>query len=253
MAAMTEVEGDAVAEAEAEVVPVSQYEGVVWYRRDSTWCAKPTIHGKVRYLGQFQSEEEAWEACQVAKKKAAGGGGGGSKNHGAHAPVSLCEDGTGCIMGYSMLTTLGGSEVRYTEWVDYNGLHTSWEPRWLTVYGVEMYNHTCDPAENHNVAGTGKGFAQTAVGGELRAILRSGWAGNHGGESSTFKPGVHDTTPHRFAMLPEKLQYKRSKDPLRKPEWKLHAREAREARHAADSDIWGRASEGGEARRYMWA
>ena len=64
MAAMTDAEAepngravsnalDATANAAHEAaheeapLPVSRYEGVVWYRRDSTWCAKPTIHGKV--------------------------------------------------------------------------------------------------------------------------------------------------------------------------------------------------------------
>ena len=56
---------------------------------------------------------------------------------------SNCIDGRGCVMGYSMLTRLGGCEVRYTEWVQYDGATANWAPTWDTVYGKELYNHSC--------------------------------------------------------------------------------------------------------------
>ena len=56
---------------------------------------------------------------------------------------SSCIDGRGCVMGYSMLTRLEGCEVRYTEWVRYEGKSAGWAPSWETVYGRELYNHSC--------------------------------------------------------------------------------------------------------------
>ena len=39
---------------------------------------------------------------------------------------SSCIDGRGCVMGYSMLTRLEGCELRYTEWVRYEGKSAGW-------------------------------------------------------------------------------------------------------------------------------
>ena len=57
--------------------------------------------------------------------------------------LSSCIDGRGCVMGFSMLTRLEGCEVRYTEWVRYEGKSANWAPTWDTVYGRELYNHSC--------------------------------------------------------------------------------------------------------------
>ena len=40
----------------------SQYKGVNWNKRDSKWIAQIKIDGKIKYLGQFDNEEEASEA-----------------------------------------------------------------------------------------------------------------------------------------------------------------------------------------------
>ena len=46
-------------------------------------------------------------------------------------------------MGYSMLARLEGCELRYTEWVRYEGKSAGWAPNWEEVYGRELYNHSC--------------------------------------------------------------------------------------------------------------
>ena len=47
---------------------------------------------------------------------------------------SRCIDGSGCVMGYSMVTRLEGCELRYTEWVRYEGERANWAPTWDAVY-----------------------------------------------------------------------------------------------------------------------
>ena len=59
---------------------------------------------------------------------------------------------THCTMGYTMVTTLGGKEYRYTEWVDY-GTKEKFTPDWGRNVGTELYDHAADPGENVNQAG----------------------------------------------------------------------------------------------------
>ena len=79
-------------------------------------------------------------------------------------------------MGYSMLTRVGSSLVRYTEWVRFPGPSHSWKPMWNESFGTELYNHTADPAENDNVWQSLRG---SDVVRELQDRLRMGWRGNH--------------------------------------------------------------------------
>ena len=58
-----------------------------------------------------------------------------------------------CTMGYSMLTHVANSEYRYTEWVDFNTNHPG-APDWNRIVGKELYNHSIDPLENRNIAGS---------------------------------------------------------------------------------------------------
>ena len=109
---------------------------------------------------------------------------------------SRCIDGSGCVMGYSMVTRLEGCELRYTEWVLYAG----WGPNWDVVYGKELYNHSCycsptdhrrhtvtnvpdkylapmfyvDLLETNNVFSS----ASATVVAELHERLRTGWQSN---------------------------------------------------------------------------
>ena len=39
----------------------SQYKGVSWHKRDSKWFAQIRIDGKLKHLGYFTNEEEAYE------------------------------------------------------------------------------------------------------------------------------------------------------------------------------------------------
>ena len=55
-------------------------------------------------------------------------------------------------MGYTMVTTLGGKEYRYTEWVDY-GTKEKFTPDWGRNVGTELYDHAANPGENVNQAG----------------------------------------------------------------------------------------------------
>ena len=78
-------------------------------------------------------------------------------------------------MGYSMLTDVDGHFLRYTEWVHYPGPSNAWQPVWSTSYGIELYNHTADAAENANVFDAVRGGAVART---LHDRLRKGWAGN---------------------------------------------------------------------------
>ena len=68
-----------------------------------------------------------------------------------------------------------GSPVRYTEWQNYdhsdkNGV---FKAVWAVPpsFGAELYNHSADPDENHNIAAT----ASQAVLDALRKTLHEGW------------------------------------------------------------------------------
>ena len=43
-----------------------------------------------------------------------------------------------CAMGYTMLTRVGGSTFRYTEWVHFQGPTGGFTPDWTTSYGTEL-------------------------------------------------------------------------------------------------------------------
>jgi iduronate 2-sulfatase len=73
-----------------------------------------------------------------------------------------------CTMGYSMLTTVNGTEYRYTEWVDFN-TKVSGGPDWERNVGTELYNHATDALENVNRAQT----ASKALLDELSRLLRA--------------------------------------------------------------------------------
>lgn len=47
----------------------SGYKGVHWHKRDKRWRAQIRINGKVKYLGNFHTPEEAYAVyCEAAKK-----------------------------------------------------------------------------------------------------------------------------------------------------------------------------------------
>ena len=134
---------------------------------------------------------------------------------------SKCIDGTGCVMGYSMVTRLEGCELRYTEWVRYEGERASLGPTWDAVYGRELYNHSCycsptDPRRHWSVlTGTSAdqyltpmffvdilennntySAASVAVANELQWRLRRGWKLNFDLDSlSTSEKRAYDATP----------------------------------------------------------
>ena len=115
---------------------------------------------------------------------------------------SKCIDGSGCVMGYSMVTRLEGCELRYTEWVRYEGEVANWAPTWDVIYGRELYNHSCycSPTDHrrHKVTNipdrylapmfyvdileTNNTFssASAAVVAQLHERLRRGWQLNFG-------------------------------------------------------------------------
>ena len=99
-----------------------------------------------------------------------------------------------------MVTRLEGCELRYTEWVRYEGERASLGPTWDAVYGRELYNHSCycsptDPRRHWSVlTGTSAdqyltpmffvdilennntySAASVAVANELQWRLRRGW------------------------------------------------------------------------------
>ena len=134
---------------------------------------------------------------------------------------SKCIDGTGCVMGYSMVTRLEGCELRYTEWVRYEGERASLGPTWDAVYGRELYNHSCycsptDPRRHWSVlTGTSAdqyltpmflvdilennntySAASVAVANELQWRLRRGWKLNFDLDSlSTSEKRAYDAAP----------------------------------------------------------
>ena len=96
-----------------------------------------------------------------------------SRSLGKHTTPSGCLTHQ-CAMGYSMLTHVDGHEVRYTEWVKFQGPDGNFTPDWSVSYGVELYNHTDDAAENYNAHKD----ADPEVAKALSAQLRKNWAGN---------------------------------------------------------------------------
>ena len=78
-------------------------------------------------------------------------------------------------MGYSMLTRLEGALLRYTEWVRFPGPSNAWQPVWSELYATELYNHTADPEENHNIF---LEIGGSDVAKALRKRLRMGWPAN---------------------------------------------------------------------------
>lgn len=72
------------------------------------------------------------------------------------------------VMGYSMRT----EQFRYTEWPSFDGV--SYEPNWDQINGVELYDHSVDPYENHNVAADPE-YAELVA--NLSSQLREGWRG----------------------------------------------------------------------------
>ena len=51
--------------------------------------------------------------------------------------------GLGLGSGVTLALTLTRCELRYTEWVRYEGKSAGWAPNWEEVYGRELYNHSC--------------------------------------------------------------------------------------------------------------
>ena len=136
---------------------------------------------------------------------------------------SRCINGSGCVMGYSMVTRLEGCELRYTEWVRYEGERANWKPTWDEVYGRELYNHSCycsptdprrhpvsaipdqyltpmffvDILENNNTYSA----ASVAVANELQWRLRRGWELNFELDSlSTSEKRALDAAPVADAL-----------------------------------------------------
>ncbi|KAK3098287.1 hypothetical protein FSP39_017975 [Pinctada imbricata] len=70
-------------------------------------------------------------------------------------------------MGYTMRT----DRYRYTEWPKFIG-SPDYKPDWLTLAGVELYDHQTDPEENINLANNPKYQTLRA---QLSQQLRAGW------------------------------------------------------------------------------
>merc|ERR1712159_225589 len=86
--------------------------------------------------------------------------------------MSYCirENVTGCTMGYTLVTTVGGHEYRYTEWADFNTEGFKKKVNWVRNVGIELYNHSADPGENTNLDVT----AHSSLANKLRDMLRAG-------------------------------------------------------------------------------
>lgn len=70
-------------------------------------------------------------------------------------------------MGYTIRT----DKFRYTEWARFE-YYPVYKPDWNTLFGVELYDHSKDPEENHNVAFEPP-YAQVKQ--KLSKFLRAGW------------------------------------------------------------------------------
>ena len=71
------------------------------------------------------------------------------------------------VMGYTMRT----DKFRYTEWAKFK-YEPVYKPDWDTLFGVELYDHTKDPEENHNVVSQPAYFE---VKQKLSKLLHAGW------------------------------------------------------------------------------
>ena len=71
------------------------------------------------------------------------------------------------IMGYTMRTDI----FRYTEWAKFEYAPV-YKPDWNHLFGVELYDHSKDPEENHNMA-LEPSYAKTIKG--LSDQLHAGW------------------------------------------------------------------------------
>jgi len=80
-------------------------------------------------------------------------------------------------MGYSMVTKVGGHQLRYTEWVPVTLLDKEaqlFKPDWSTSLGLELYNHSAsgfsfDEMENVNIAAVAGAGTLVALSKQLRA------------------------------------------------------------------------------------
>jgi hypothetical protein len=80
-------------------------------------------------------------------------------------------------MGYSMVTKVGGHQLRYTEWVPVTLLDKEaqlFKPDWSTSLGLELYNHSAsgfsfDEMENVNIAAAAGAGTLAALSKQLRA------------------------------------------------------------------------------------
>jgi len=67
-------------------------------------------------------------------------------------------------MGYTVASRVGGCEYRFTKWCAFKNFKVDWGD----CVGVELYNHTADPAENFNVVETAE--AEPVVTALLRMV-----------------------------------------------------------------------------------
>ena len=71
------------------------------------------------------------------------------------------------VMGYTIRT----ATFRYTEWVKFK-YEPDYKPDWNTVFGVELYDHTNNHEENHNVASHP---SYSEIKQKLSKLLHAGW------------------------------------------------------------------------------
>jgi len=97
---------------------------------------------------------------------------GSTPNYTPDVSPCILDSGKGCTMGYTLVTRAAdGCEYRYTEWADFNTEGYSRRVNWDRNVGTELYNHTADPGENHNLAAD----AQVAgLAASLSKMLRAG-------------------------------------------------------------------------------
>jgi len=116
--------------------------------------------------------------------------------------ISWCNPMEGaCTMGYSMVTSLNGTEYRYAEWVDFNTPRIAKPaPDWSRMVGQELYVHgsvvagtvvSRDLAENVNLA---QHPNMSHIVGILSKRLREGprKPGSWGAHSARFEDSVTD-------------------------------------------------------------
>ena len=73
----------------------------------------------------------------------------------------------GDVMGYTLRT----KRFRYTEWPAFHK-SPDYRPDWNTLYGVELYDHSSDPYENHNKA---QDLHMRPIAEALKEFLHKGW------------------------------------------------------------------------------